>query len=259
MAFKTTGMTVPGFGVALLAAFWGYDGWYSITFVAGEMKKPERDIPLSSFVAILGTTLLYVLCSYCYYHVLTNDQIAKSSFVAGDTIRILGGDVGVKILGVIVIISVLGCINAMIISGARVVYAMAKDNVLPPKLAVVNPKTHSPNRALILQMIWSILLVWSGKYDDLYTYVIFGGFIFYGLTAFGLVWLRRKKPNLPRPYKVPFYPILPAFYVLFTICLTINSLREKPGDSLKGLLIILLGLPAYWIMKNFVLKKKAAA
>jgi basic amino acid/polyamine antiporter, APA family len=257
MVIEAGNMTVSGFGVALLAAFWAFDGWYSITFVAGEMKKPERDIPLASLIAIVGTTSLYVLASYCYYHVLNHDQIVKSSFVAADAIRALSGEMGVKILGIIVIISVLGCINAMIISGARVVYAMAKDNVLPPVLAVVNPKTHSPNRSLVMQMCWSIALVWSGKYDELFTYVIFGAFIFYGLTAFGLFWLRKTKPNLPRPYKVPLYPMLPAAYVLFTICLTINSLHEKPKESAAGLFIIALGLPAYWLMKKFVAKKSS--
>ena len=249
-------LTVSSFGVALLAAFWAFDGWYSITFVAGEMKRPERDIPLSSLIAIVGTTALYVLASYCYYRVLDHDQMAKSIFVAGDTISALAGAAGVKLIGIMVIVSVLGCLNAMVISGARVVYAMAKDKVLPPALAVLNPKTNSPNRSLTLQMIWSTILVWSGKYDELFTYVIFGAFIFYGLTAFGVFWLRRKKPNLPRPYRVPFYPWLPAAYILFTICFTLNSLIEKPKESAAGLAIIGIGFPAYLIMRRVTAKHR---
>lgn len=256
--FDVGNLTISHFGVALLAAFWAFDGWYSITFVAGEMKAPERNIPLASLIAIVATTSLYVITNYCYYHVLTIDQISKSSFVAGDAIRIVAGEIGVKLIGVMVIVSVLGCINAMVISGARVIYAMAKDKVLPPSLAVLNEKSNSPNRSLTLQMIWSTILVWSGKYDELFTYVIFGAFIFYGLTAFGVFWLRKKKPNLPRPYKVPFYPVLPALYVLFTICFTINSLFEKPKESAAGLAIILLGFPAYLIMRKVTAKHRAA-
>ncbi len=249
------------FGVALVAAFWAFDGWYSITFIAGEMKKPERDIPRSSLYAIIAVTTLYALCSYSYYHVLSVDQIAKvdpASSVAAEVIKALAGNTGAKILGVMFVISTLGCINAMIISGARVVYAMAKDKVLPPALAKLNPKSHSPNRSLTMQMIWSIILVWSGKYDELFTYVIFGAFIFYGLTAFGVFWLRKKKPNHPRPYKVPFYPWLPGLYVLFTICFTINSVFEKPKESAAGFVIIALGLPAYFIMRKLTAKHRAA-
>ncbi len=255
--FEVGNLSISHFGVALLAAFWAFDGWYSITFIAGEMKKPERDIPISSLVAIIGTTTLYVLASYCYYRLLNHDQIAGSTFVAGDAIHVLAGEFGVKLIGVMVIISVLGCLNAMVISGARVVYAMAKDKVLPPSLAVLNHKSHSPNRALALQMVWSIILVWSGKYDELFTYVIFGAFIFYGLTAFGVFWLRKKRPNVPRPYKVPFYPWLPGLYVLFTICFTANSLFEKPKESAAGLLIIALGLPAYAIMRKMTAKHRS--
>ncbi len=247
--------TLSAFGVALLAAFWAYDGWYSITFIAGEMKNPARDIPLSSLIAIIGTGTLYILCSYVYYKVLPVSAIAHSHYVAADAVRVLGGDTAVRILGIVVLISVLGCLNACIISGARVIYAMAKDNVLPHALAVVNPKTHSPNRALTLQMIWSILLVWSGTYDQLFTYVIVAGFIFYGLTASAVLWLRRKRPNQNRPYKVPLYPILPLAYVLFTIVFTVNSFVEKTKESFAGLLIVATGLPAYYIMKKLAARR----
>lgn len=258
MHFSLGNSTFSAFGVALLAAFWAFDGWYAITFVAGEMKNPARDIPLSSLIAIIGTTALYVLCSYAYYKVLPSAQIAHSSFVAAEAVKILGGDMAVRILGIVVIVSVIGCLNATIISGARVIYAMANDNVLPHKLAVVNPKTHSPNRALTLQMIWSILLVWSGTYDQLFTYVIFAGFMFYGLTAAAVMWLRRTKPTHDRPYKVPWYPVLPIVYILFTIAFTINSLVERPKESMAGLLIVATGLPAFYVMKRLAMKKPIA-
>lgn len=244
------GTTLSAFGVAMIAAFWAFDGWYSLTFVAGEIQKPERNIPLASFMGLITVLALYVVVSYAYFMVLTPAQVAGSTFVAADAAQVLAGKWGVDLMGLFVIVSVIGCLNTMIISGARVTYAMAKDHVLPVALAKVGEKSHSPNRALTMQMIWSILLVWSGKYDQLYTYVIFAGFIFYGLTAYGVIYLRKAKPQLARPYKVPLYPVLPILYIVFCIGITANSLMEKPLEALAGAGIILTGLPAYYYFKK---------
>jgi basic amino acid/polyamine antiporter, APA family len=245
-----SGTTLSAYGVAMLAAFWAFDGWYSLTFVAGEIKDPEKNIPRAAAQGLFAVIALYILISYAYFKVLPVEQIAKSSNVAADAAQLVAGQWGADAMGILVIVSVIGCLNTMIISGARVIYAMAKDNVLPHALAVVHPKRHSPNRALTLQMVWSIALVWSGRYDQLFTYVIFAGFIFYGLTAYAVIWLRKTKPQQARPYKVPFYPWLPIFYVLFTIGFTVNSLIEKPKESLAGILIIAFGLPAYYFFKK---------
>lgn len=244
------GATLSALGVAMVAAFWAFDGWYSLTFVAGEVERPEKNIPRAALWGVLTVTALYVLVSYAYGKVLTPEQIASSPFVAADASSVIAGEKGVRLMGLLVIVSVIGCLNAMIISGARVIYAMAKDYVLPHGLSIVHPKTHSPNRALVMQMIWSVLLVWSGQYNQLFTYVIFAAFIFYGLTAYAVIWLRKTRPEHSRPYKVPFYPWLPLFYVVFAVGFTLNSLIEAPKESMAGLAIVTLGLPFYYLQKR---------
>lgn len=246
VTFDMQGTTLSLFGVAMLGAFWAFDGWYSLTFVAGEIQNPEKNIPKATLYGLFTVIALYMLVSLAYFKVMSVDQIVNSTLVAGDAAKIVAGPLGGTLIGVLLLVSAFGCLNTMVISGARVIYAMGHDNLLPKTLAVVNPKTHSPNRALIFQMLWSILLIWSGRYDQLFTYVVFAGFIFYGLTAYGVIHLRKTKPELPRPYKVPLYPVLPIVYVLFTIGFTVNSLIEKPQESLWGLAIIASGIPAYW-------------
>jgi APA family basic amino acid/polyamine antiporter len=253
--FDMGGATVSALGVALLGAFWAFDGWYSLTFVAGEIQDPAKNIPRASLYGILTVILLYTLMSCAYFKVLSVEQIQNSSLVAADAAQAVVGQSGATIIGILLLVSAFGCLNTMVISGARVIYAMSKDRLLPYGLSVVSEKTHSPNRALTMQFIWSVILIWSGRYDQLFAYVVFAAFVFYGLTASAVIWLRMKKPNYERPYKVPFYPWLPIVYVVFTIGFTINSLIEKPVESMLGLGIIALGLPAYWY---FTSRRRAA-
>lgn len=253
IAFDLMDVTPSAFGVAMVAAFWAFDGWYALTFVAGEIKDPSKNIPRAAFGGILFVTILYMLVNLSYFKMLDLETIRTTQFVAADAARVLGGPTAVNLISALVIISVIGCLSAMIISGARVIYAMAKDYVLPHQLAIVHTKTHSPNRALMLQMVWSIILVWSGKFDQLFTYVIFAAFIFYGLTAYAVIYLRSQKHRqLDRPYKVPFYPWLPAAYILFCAAFTVNSIIERPKEAAAGLLIVSLGLPAYYVFRSAV-------
>lgn len=239
-------ITLSSFGVAMVAAFWAFDGWYALTFVAGEIKDPGKNIPRATMLGIVFVTFLYMLVNLSYFQVLDIPTVQASEFVAADAAKMMGGDFAVKLISILVIISVIGCLSAMIISGARVAYAMGKDRVLPTALAYVSPKNHSPNVALGLQMVWSIVLVWSGRFDQLFTYVVFAAFIFYGLTAYAVIHLRNKKDaEVIRLYKVPFYPWLPIGYILFCAVFTLNSIIEKPWEAIAGIIIVLLGLPAY--------------
>lgn len=240
--------TFSAFGVALIAAFWAYDGWNGLTYVSGEIVDPKKNIPWASFLGMTAVTTLYFLINYSYMRVLSAEGISGSQFVAADVARSMGGELAVKGMTFLVILSVIGCLNALILSGARVIYAMAHDKVLPQFLGKVNPKTHSPNWALTIQMLWTCLLIWSGSYDQLFTYVVFAAFIFYGLTAYGVMKLRRTQPNVDRPYKTPLYPYLPIAYLLFTILFTLNAIIEKPLESLAGLTIVLAGIPAYFMI-----------
>lgn len=239
------GFAAPAYGVGLIAAFWAYDGWNNLTFVGGEMKDPQRNIPLSLIVGLVCVTLLYLGANFAYYQVLPSPAVAAAAFPAADAARVLGGESAVLAIGLLVLLSTLGCANAMILAGPRVTYAMAEDGSLPAWLCFVHPRFRVPTNALLAQMAWSVLLVWSGRYDQLFTYVISAGFIFYGLTGAAVPVLRRKRPEAERPYRVPLYPVLPGLYVLFCAVFVLNSFREKPVESLAGLGIVLLGIPVY--------------
>lgn len=238
------------YGVALIAAFWSYDGWANLSFVASEVKTPERNLPLASFLGIACVTALYALVNWGYYRVLSVDEIARSSFVAGDAANRVLGDAGSRWLTFFVIISALGCVNAQILSGARVLYAMGADRSLPAFIARVGRKSQSPNVALALQGLWTLVLVWSGSYDQLFTYVIFAAFLFYGLTAYAVIRLRTIEAQTIRSYRVPFYPVLPLAYVAFTGWFMVNSMISKPKESLAGVAILISGLPVYYLMRR---------
>ncbi|MBI4349351.1 MAG: amino acid permease [Elusimicrobia bacterium] len=250
----------PAFGVALIAAFWAYDGWSNLAYVAGEMKEPQRNIPvaMASGVAVVG--LLYIGANLAYFRMMPVADILTSSFVGSDAARLMAGESGVKALGVAVTLSALGCVNAMILAGARVIYAMATAGTLPASLAYVHPVQRVPTVALLVQMVWSILLVWSGSYDQLFTYVMCAQLAFYALTAAAVFVLRRSRPELDRPYRVPLYPWLPAVYVLFMGAIVVNTFIEKPVEALWGLGIVLLGLPLYyWVRRPRTAAGAAAA
>jgi len=238
--------TFSKYGVALIAAFWAYDGWNQLSQVAGEIKNPQRNVPLASFGGIVTVMVLYVACNLTYFRVLGADRIIATQSVGAETARMLWGSIGGRGIEFIMILSALGCLNGTLMAGARVTYAAAESGNFPTFLGYVHPRYKVPTGALVFQMIWAILLVWTGRYDQLYTYVISASFIFYGLTAASLIWLRRKLPRLERPYRLPFYPWLPLAYLLFTVAFVVNSFVERPRESLIGFGIVLVGIPAYY-------------
>ena len=237
--------SAPAYGVALIAAFWAYDGWNNVTFVAGEIREPQRNVPLALSLGLALVTLLYLGANLAYARMLPANVMAASRFVAADAARVMGGDGAARLMSAVVLVSAFGCLNGMILAGPRVTYAMADDGRLPAWLAFVHPRWRVPTNALAAQMAWSILLAWSGRYDQLFTYVVCAAFIFYGLAAAGVLVLRRSQPERERPYRVPLYPALPALYVAFCAAFVANSFHEKPIESIAGLALVLLGLPVY--------------
>jgi APA family basic amino acid/polyamine antiporter len=184
--------SAPSYGVALIAAFWAYDGWNNVTFVAGEIKEPQRNVPLALALGLAGVTLLYFFANLTYLRLLPVSAVAASKFVAADAARVFGGDAAARLMSAVVLMSTFGCVNGMILAGPRVTYAMAEDGRLPAWLSFIHPRWRVPTNALLVQGAWSILLVWSGRYDQLFTYVVCAAFIFYGLTGAGVLVLRRS-------------------------------------------------------------------
>jgi basic amino acid/polyamine antiporter, APA family len=239
------------FGVALIAAFWSYDGWNNVGYLAGEVHNPRRNVPLAMIGGIAIVTVLYVLVNLAIHLALSPEEVARSTNPASDAAtRLAGSGAGVAILCCI-LLSTAGCVHGLVMAGARVPYAMARDGVVPAPLVRLTRHTHAPATALIVQMVWSLVLMLSGTYDQLFTYVMAAAFVFYGLCAVGVIVLRRRSPDAARAFSVPLYPWVPLAYAVFCAAFVINACLEKPLASLAGLAIVAAGVPAYaWFTRR---------
>lgn len=243
---------------ALQGAFWAYDGWNKITYIAGEVKEPRHNVPRSLIGGMLAVTAIYLVMNVAYAYVLPVDDMAKSRLVAADAAeRCFAG--GGKLIALVVMLSTFGALNAMILASARVYFSMAREGVFPSALGRVQPRFHTPGASLAAQGVWSAALLFSGTFDMLTDTLIFVAWLFYGAGAFGVFVLRRREPDTPRPYRVPGYPLLPAAFVAFAaafLALTIyNDLavyfqaKTAGKDALIncafGTALVLAGTPVY--------------
>ncbi len=241
---------LSSFGVAMVAALWAYDGWNNGTFAADEVKNPERNIPLGLILGTGAVVVIYILVNLVYYHVLPLLTVAESPRVAAEAGTRLFGRSGAHWVSLAIIVAMLGCVNGMILAGARVYYAMARDGLFFRWCGNVHPRFHTPHLSLLFQAAWAILLVLLGTYEQLFTFVIFAGWIFYALAALGVIILRRTRPNLPRPYRVSGYPWVPAIFVLAAAVFILNTILARPLESGIGAGIVALGIPAYLIWRR---------
>ena len=238
--------------VSSVGSLFSMEAWNGVTFVAGEMRNPQRNIGLSLFLGTLTVTIIFILANIMYTGVLTPDQIA---FAKDDRVGIAAsiaafGPGIVLLIAVMLMVSTFGCNNGLILSGARVYYTMAKDGLFFKKAADLNEKK-VPGYALWTQCIWASALCLTGRYGDLLDYVIFTVLLFYILTIAGIYILRRKQPDVARPYKAFGYPVVPILYMGATLFICINLLIYKPMYSWPGLGIVLLGVPLYyWLAKK---------
>jgi basic amino acid/polyamine antiporter, APA family len=247
---------VRGIGVALIAVLWAYDGWVYITFVAGEVKDPQRNLPRALIWGMLLVGAVYISINAVYVYALPMNAIAANEAVAQTAaVSMFSGRVA-PWLSLMVALSCFGAVGPCLMSGARVYYAMAEDGIFFRALARVHPRWHTPVMSLVLQAIWASLLTLSGKYDDLFSYVMFMMVLSYVLTVAGLFVLRRKQPDAPRPYRCTGYPVLPALYVILGTAWAINAAIEVREATLKGAGIVLAGVPLYYYWKS---KRKAPA
>lgn len=236
-------------GLAFAGAFWAYDAWNNITFVSGEVKNPNRNVPLALFYGTLIVIAVYVLINIAFLYVLPIDEMAKSPLVAATAAEKIFGSSGASLISIAVIISTFGALNGSILSTARVPYAMARANLFFTNMGNVHPKFGTPNISLLVQGIWSCVLVLSGSFDMITDYVIFASWLFYMLGAFGVFVLRKKMSDVPRPYKVWGYPYTPAIFVVFAFLFLVNSIVSDTQNAMMGLILVLSGLPFYFFWK----------
>ena len=254
-------------GTTIIGSLFSSDAWNNVTFIAGEIRNPRRNIPLSLFLGTIIVTLLYVCANIAYLNLLPLQGDPNATDIVGrgimfaDNDRVgtaaafqIFGNAAAAIMAGLIMVSTFGCNSGLILSGARVYYAMSKEGLFFKKASELN-RFAVPSFALWIQCIWACLLCLSGTYGDLLDYVIFASLVFYCVTIAGVFALRKKEPNAERPYRVPFYPITPVIYILITIGICLILLYTKTSNAGRGLFIVGLGLPIYYLTKNIMLRK----
>lgn len=241
---------LSGFGVALIAVFWVYDGWVYIGWVAGEMKDPERNVPRSLIYGIGIVAAIVILINVLYLYAMPMAAMSQQPTVGESAAKVLFFPEAGRWLSALVAVACFGAAASCILSGARVYYAMAADGIFFQRLAEVHPRWHTPAFSLIVQGVWSCALVLTGRYDQLFTYVMFVSVIAYAAAASSIFVLRRKRPDMPRPYKCPGYPWVPLAYCIICGAWALNAMWSKPVESLAGVGIMLLGAPAYFYWRR---------
>src|SRR5712664_2009377 len=246
---------LPVVGAAMVGSLFAMDAWNNVGFASGELKNPEKDLPFAMAAGVLTVTTLYVLANVAYLVVLPADAIAHApqDRVGTAALQAMFGAPGLYIMAVAIMISTFGCNNGLILSGARVYYAMATDNLFFKSAANLHPTYRTPALALIAQAIWTCVLCLSGTYGQLLNFVIFAAVMFYAVTTFGLFRLRQKRPDIPRPVRAPGYPVLPAFYIGLTSLIAIDLLVQPTTRTyaMLGLALVLLGVPVYYGWRRF--------
>jgi basic amino acid/polyamine antiporter, APA family len=241
---------ISALGVGLIAVYWAYDGWVYITWVAGEVKEPRRNVPRSMVLGVLAVAAIYIAMNMTYLYALPVKEIAEHETIAHAAATVLFSPQAAAWLSLVIAISCFSAAATCTLSGARVYQAMAQDGVFFKRMAVIHPKWRTPAFSLIGQGIWAAVLTLSGRYDQLYTYVIYGMVLSYTLTVIAVFWLRWKRPEIPRPYRCTGYPWLPAIYVLIGVAWILNTTIRRPMESFWSLAIVLVGWPGYWYWKR---------
>jgi APA family basic amino acid/polyamine antiporter len=237
-------------GIAMVAVLWAYDGWIETTYVAGEVTEPGRNLPRAIIYSTVIAVALYVLVTVSFTYVLSSARVAGSSLVASDAAQVTLGRFGAGLVAGAILISTLGANNGIVLTAARIPYAMAREGVMFRWIGGVHPRFLTPVPSLIAQAGVSILLALTGKYDQLFTYVIFTEFLFYALMCAAVIRLRARAPAMERPYRAWGYPVTPLAFIAFAVWLVGNTIAEKPKDALVGTVILVAGLPLYFYWKR---------
>lgn len=236
-------------GVSMVGALFSADAWNNVTFTGEEVRNPKRNLPLALGIGVSAICLLYLATNIAYIHLLPLDQIqhASEDRVATAAVSVVLGPAAVQVMAIAIMVSTFGCINGLTLAGARIYFAMARDRLFFRQVGYVDPKRHTPVVSLVVQGAWACLLTLSGTYSELLDYVMFAVLLFYIQTIAGVYVLRRKRPDAPRPYRTIGYPVTPAIYIAAATFIEIVLLLYKPRYTWPGLIIVLLGIPVYYL------------
>jgi APA family basic amino acid/polyamine antiporter len=254
MAFRWTSV-----GVALVAVLWAYDGWHFVSFAAGEVKDPSRTLPRSLFIGTAATFAIYLLANVAYYAVLPVETIRGTHRVAAAAVESALGPGAAVFISLLIVISILGAMNGIVLGAPRVNWAMARDGLFFRSFARVHPRFHTPAVATIAQGAWAAALTLVGTFQQLFTAYIFTSWIFYGLAVGGVLILRGREPGLPRPYRCPLYPATPVFFVAATVGIVVSSFVANFWQAALGVGLIGVGVPFFFLFRALEQKRARAA
>ncbi len=241
----------------LLGAFWAYDGWINISFLGAEIRNPHRNMPLALGIGVAGVVTVYMLANLAFLHVMPVSEMrqfagSENSILGVEVMRKAFGNHAAGFVAVLILLSTFGATNCQLLPPSRMYFSMARDGLFFRAAAKCHPRHHTPSTALLMQAVWTAVLVMTGTFDQLTDMVIFASFLFYGAGAFGVFVLRRTMKDAPRPYRVTGYPLVPAIFILFCMVLVVVTIIERPRDAGIGMALILAGLPFYfyWSRKS---------
>jgi APA family basic amino acid/polyamine antiporter len=249
--------TFSQFPLAVVAGLFAFGGWHMVTYAAEETRDPERTIPRALLLGVLIVTVCYIALNAAYFHVLTPRAIATSNRVAADAADAVLGRGGAAIMALVVIVSTFGALNGVILAGPRAYMAMARDRLFVPWAAAIHPRFRTPHRAILLQGLWAVVLVWTGTYRALFTRVVYTEWIFFALMAAGLMRLRAR-PDYRPAYRVWGYPALPIAFIIASAYIVVNQIETDPANARTGLLLVAAGLPVYLIWLRMLRRRTAS-
>lgn len=241
-----TASMLPAFGLAMVSALWAYDGWIHVTLTAGEIKNPQRNVPLALLIGTIAIIALYLTANLAFAYIIPIDKMPGSPRIAADVARCVMGPFGAGLIVVAIMCSTFGTCNGEFLAGPRSLYAAGKDGAFAASFAKVHPKFHTPYVSIIVLSVWSMLLTLSGTFEQITAYVVFGSWWFYALTALSVIALRKKMPNAPRPFKAWGYPYLTLLFVIIAAWFLYNTIMTDGRNAVIGITLILISLPFYF-------------
>jgi APA family basic amino acid/polyamine antiporter len=242
--------TISQFGAAMIACLLTYDGWIALSLVAGEVKNPQRNLPLGLIAGIGICITLYVAVNFAYLKILPIAETAQTQRVAARAAEFAIGPAGSLLVSGIILLSIAGAINGWMMAAPRIYFEQARDGLFFSRFAEVHPRFLTPGFSILLQAVWAIVLCLTGTYETLGAYAMFAAWLFYGVTVLGAIVLRVKRPDAPRPYRMWGYPALPVLFAIVAFGFVLNTVITDPKPALSGSALILAGVPAYWLWQR---------
>jgi len=249
------GSLLQGVGLAMIAVLWAYEGWQYVTFSAGETIEPQRNFPRALVFGTLLLIAIYLLANVAYLAALGTAGVMGSERVAADAVTAVLGPAAGKVIAAVILVSMFSAANGITMTAPRLYFAMARDRVFFARLAEVHPRFGTPALAIIASSVWAMLLAVTGTFEQLLTYVVFIGWIFYALGGLAIFAYRRRQPDMPRPFRTPGYPLTPILFVASAAAIVLNTIASQPGRAAVGLGLVLLGVPAFYVWRARALGK----